>query len=320
MNKKTFVILVIVMIAVLTVAFTRSTAWEKECFGNVKSEWLGTDHWLVKCEAEIEQTISMSPVQWTIVPRDGDIWTIFMIARVEPMTIEQLGEFGGSLVWNETTIELCTNKAGQEWHTGINIRYEGQGFLEIGDGFESNMQATDCAINNALGDAFDAYGVPDNACIFVENIEGAMKEYCSTVEEIPAEIEPTFSLTPVQWTIGPEGGSDPDVYTIFMIVDASPITEEQLGDFGGSLVWSETTIELCTNRPGQQWHTGINVRGLGENYLRIGDGFESNMQATDCAINNALGDAFDAYGVPDSACIYVEEVGGARKEYCSPLK
>jgi hypothetical protein len=130
-----------------------------------------------------ESTFSLTPFQWTIEPIGSDIWRMFMIVRAEPMTVGQLGEFGGSLVWSETTVELCTNQEGKAWHAGINVRHEGEGFLLTGDGFESNWQAPGCLIN----DAFASYGVPDYACIFVKDIGGAKVEYCSTFMKLGNE-------------------------------------------------------------------------------------------------------------------------------------
>jgi hypothetical protein len=128
-----------------------------------------------------EPTFSLTPFQWTIEPIGSDIWRIFIIVRAEPMTVEQLGEFGGSLVWSETIIELCNNQEGLK-QAGIDVRIEGEGFLDIGDGFESNWQASGCFINDDMADAFASYGVPDYACIFVEDIEGAKIEYCSPLK------------------------------------------------------------------------------------------------------------------------------------------
>lgn len=129
----------------------------------------------------------MIPLEWTIVEQGNDIWGIAMIVRAEPMTVEHLGEFGGSLVWSETTIELCNNQEGME-QAGIDVRIEGEGFLDIGDGFESNWQATDCPINVVMADAFVSYGVPDYACIFVEDIGGTKVEYCSPLMKLGTEI------------------------------------------------------------------------------------------------------------------------------------
>ena len=130
---------------------------------------------------------SLTPFEWIIEPIGSDTWRIFIIARAEPMTAGQLGEFGGSLVWSETTVELCSNQEGQAWHAGINIRQEGEGFLLIGDGFESNWQAPGCLINDAMTDAFASYGVPDRACIFVEDIAGTRIEHCSPIQTIGNE-------------------------------------------------------------------------------------------------------------------------------------
>ncbi len=134
----------------------------------------------------------------------------------------------------------------------------------------------------------------------------------------PAPAEDTLVLTPVAWTIGPEGGG---VYSIFMIADARPLSPDGVQKLGGKLVWPEVKINLCSDSsyPSVVWGSGISIRGTGAGYVRIGDGFQSDRQTDDCAINAAMQEAFDRYGLPKKACLWVK-TGGERYRYCAPLE
>jgi hypothetical protein len=130
---------------------------------------------------------------------------------------------------------------------------------------------------------------------------------------VPAQdvAAPGIDLSPVEWTITAGGG----VRTIFMIADASPLTVNAIQDLGGSLIWPETTITLC-NDPS---NPGIDIRLVGNGYVRIGDGFQSNYQTSGCAINTAMAQAFADFGNPSKACLYVT-TGDRTYQYCAPLK
>jgi hypothetical protein len=130
---------------------------------------------------------------------------------------------------------------------------------------------------------------------------------------------PPFALTPDQWTIELDT-LGPGIHSIFMIARASPLTVSELQDFGGRLVWDQTQVELCTDPAFPPDISGelITVRDIGNGFLKIGDGFETNEQASGCNINAEMQNAFDNFGLPGEACISVR-TGGVDYEYCAPL-
>ena len=103
-------------------------------------------------------------------------------------------------------------------------------------------------------------------------------------------------------------GTMPDVYTIFMVVDVSPLAENDIDSLGGILIWNETEVEFCN----------AEVRGTGSDFVRIGQGFETS-EDPECGDASAIQDAFDNFGLPVNACVSVT-TGGVDYSYCAPLE
>ena len=103
-----------------------------------------------------------------------------MIARASPLTVAELQDLGGRLVWDQTQVTLCADPTFPpvEGDKFVSIRAVGSGFLAIGDGFESNTQGVGCGINAAMQSAFDIFGLPNEACISVTT-GGVNYEYCA---------------------------------------------------------------------------------------------------------------------------------------------
>lgn len=119
----------------------------------------------------------------------------------------------------------------------------------------------------------------------------------------PSSIAVQF--TAVNWSIGLEdearGG-----YTLHTIVEARPLLPEQVEDVSGRLIWDRTVVDLC----------GIAIRDAGAGFVHIGDIFQTTEG---CGENpNAMQEAFDQFGLPDTACLVVTS-GGVDHEYCAPL-
>lgn len=104
---------------------------------------------------------------------------------------------------------------------------------------------------------------------------------------------------------------DPDwgvgIHTLCMIVEARPLSLDDIEHLSGRLVWDETVVELCT----------IHVRDVGQDYVHVGDIFQT---IEGCFPGDtAMQDAFDLHGVPEIACVTVR-FGGVDHEYCAPLR
>lgn len=117
-----------------------------------------------------------------------------------------------------------------------------------------------------------------------------------------------FRFMPVQWGIILDD-SGPGIHTVSMIVDARPLTLDNVERLSGRLIWvpfGETVVDLC----------GIEIRQEGNGFLHIGDIFQTSEG---CGSNpTAMQDAFDEIGLPETACVTVT-VGGVDHEYCAPL-
>ena len=90
-----------------------------------------------------------------------------------------------------------------------------------------------------------------------------------------------------------------------MIRTFSPLRAADVQDLGGRLVWEQTEIELCN----------IEIRSVGDGSLQIGDGFATTEG---CGTNTGMQQAFDDFGLPHTACIFVR-ANGIDDEYCAPL-
>jgi hypothetical protein len=126
--------------------------------------------------------ITFSPIKWEIVSNtvSPPIYGIWMVADVSPMEVGDVQALSGKLIWNQTQIDLCVNPDSPPNESGalISVRYIGNGFLTIGDGFQSNNQAAGCSINIAMENAFNNYGLPINACLAVKSGD-VNYEYCA---------------------------------------------------------------------------------------------------------------------------------------------
>jgi hypothetical protein len=91
-----------------------------------------------------------------------------------------------------------------------------------------------------------------------------------------------------------------------MVVDAIPLTAEKVEDVSGRLIWDEKVVDLC--------QIGF---GMGDGFPQIGDIFQTTEG---CGSNpTAMQDAFDEFGLPETACVTVT-VDGLDHEYCAPLR
>lgn len=129
----------------------------------------------------------------------------------------------------------------------------------------------------------------------------------------------TLTFTPVEWTIARDTHGA-GIHTIYMIADVSPLVVDDLQDIGGELIWEETQITLCADPtyPPVEWGKFISIRDVGDGFLRIGDGFQSNSQGPGCDINTTMQNAFDNFGLPENACLSVRS-GDINYEFCAPL-
>lgn len=130
---------------------------------------------------------------------------------------------------------------------------------------------------------------------------------------------PALTFTPVDWTIDLDTHGE-GIHTIFMIADVSPMTVDDLQDLGGKLIWEgEVEINLCMDPtyPPVQWGKFISIRDVGDEFLRIGDGFQTNFQGAGCDINDAMQNAFVG-SLPETACLSVRS-GDVDHAFCAPL-
>jgi hypothetical protein len=132
--------------------------------------------------------------------------------------------------------------------------------------------------------------------------EGQYLGEIRTSEPVPVAEQ----FTPVEWGIVlDEEGWGPGVHTVFMTADVRPLLPGQVEDVSGRLMWDETVVDLC--------NIGMDV---GDGFLHIGDTFQT---IEGCGANpTAMQDAFDEFGLPETACLAVR-VDGVDHEYCAPL-
>lgn len=130
--------------------------------------------------------ITFTPAAWTISGVGPGVHDIWMVADVSPLTADEVEVLGGRLVWEEVEIDLCAVPDFTGSFDGIGIRSFGDGFLQIGDGFQTDGQYTGCPINDAMQSAFDLYGPPLTACLSVDATAGDVGiEYCAPLEVLP---------------------------------------------------------------------------------------------------------------------------------------
>jgi hypothetical protein len=113
------------------------------------------------------------------------------------------------------------------------------------------------------------------------------------------------ALTPVEWTISIDFHGE-GVHSIFTIAEVRPMTPDAVDELFGRLVWDDqTVVDLCT----------VDIRDVGDGYIHIGDGYSPLEGCNPPAMQNA----FDDFGLPDTACVGLSTFGG-NYEYCAPLE
>jgi len=123
-----------------------------------------------------DPSLAVAPVEWTLGPFEPArrIYTIFTIAKVEPLVQNEVVEWSGRLVWIAVTVELCN----------VQLRFvdEGAEVLHFGDGYQTTEG---CGENpTAMQDAFDKYGPPRTACLHIVSLNSGAGEYCGPLEDI----------------------------------------------------------------------------------------------------------------------------------------
>jgi hypothetical protein len=114
-----------------------------------------------------------------------------------------------------------------------------------------------------------------------------------------------FTFSPVQWGIT-LNESGPGTHSVLMIADVRPLTTNDVEDVSGRLIWDETVVDLCR----------IDIRQEGVGFIHVGDIFQTTEG---CGSNpTAMQDAFDEFGLPETACVTVR-FGGLDHDYCAPL-
>jgi hypothetical protein len=164
----------------------------------------------------------------------------------------------------------------------------GEGFVQVGivspttEGCPGMLQA------------FIDFGLPQTACLFVRS-NGIDDEFCArlTVDRVQKE-----------WRIDLDEAAG--IHTVYMIQTFSPLEEADVEDLGGRMVWPETEIELCN----------VEIRSVGDGFVEIGDIFRTTEG---CDTNTGMQQAFDQFGPPETACVYVRADSGVDHEYCAPL-
>ena len=130
--------------------------------------------------------------------------------------------------------------------------------------------------------------------------------------------DPELEAWAVDWKIDRDA-NDAGVRTIWMVADVLPIEVDDVKGLGGRLIWEETQVKLCAADPPDGSDAGINIRGIGDGFLRIGDVFQSDDQNPEgCNVDVQLQEAFDDYGLPILACLSVKTCND-KQEFCAPL-
>lgn len=227
--------------------------------------------------------ITIAPLEWGILLDEGGagVHTILMVVDVTATPADVAAS--GVLVWDEAEVELC----------GIGVRESGVDFVRVGDIF----QTTEGCGNDptAVQDAFDRFGVATKGCLAI-GLDGSEVRYCAPL--------PPIELTPVEWDIALDRPAE-GVHTIHMILQARPLTADQVEDLSARLVWEDVQVVLC----GFDWD-------VGDGFLLVGDIFQTDER---CPLGDVeMQDAIDERGLPETACVAVT-VSGVVHEYCAPL-
>jgi len=129
---------------------------------------------------------------------------------------------------------------------------------------------------------------------------------------------PKPAFTPVEWGIYSDVLGEGQ-HVIAMTVNVEPMLPDEVQEISGSLVWSETTVVLCSGYL-QASVDGLDLRGTDEAVpsVTIGDIFESASQSPGCAINDSMAQAFDENGLPEAGCLKIK-TKDVQYEFCAPL-
>jgi hypothetical protein len=121
--------------------------------------------------------------------------------------------------------------------------------------------------------------------------------------ETASDADDQGSVQDEEWGIELDGDGV-GIHILHMTKTFSPVEEAEIEDLGGRLVWEETEIELCA----------LDITYVGDGFVQIGNGGGPITEECDTGI----GRAFDDFGLPESACVFVQ-ADGVDDEYCAPL-
>ncbi len=90
---------------------------------------------------------------------------VFMFKTFSPLEEAEVQDLGGQLVWPDTEVALCA----------VEIQLAGDGFVQIGESF---LTTEACGTETRMRRAFDHFGLPETACLFVR-AHDVDNEYCA---------------------------------------------------------------------------------------------------------------------------------------------
>lgn len=185
-------------------------------------------------------------VDWGI-ERDthgAGIHTISMVADVLPLEVDDLQRIGGVLIWEETEVILCAAHPPEEQDAGISVRGIGDGFLRIGDVFQSNSQnLEDCRVDTQLQEAFDDYGLPILACLSVKAC-GDEQWFCAPLDGVPIlqeDLDPDFGQD--GFVINDLSGRDDELYDMALQADGKIVVVGYMSVVRNDVVVQRYTID-----------------------------------------------------------------------------
>ena len=215
--------------------------------------------------------------EWSIVPDDEAVEGSYLLSLVRTFALvgePDEGGLGGRLVWPEVEIDLCD----------VSVWAIAHGLVQVGI---VSPTTEGCP---GLLSAFEEYGVPESACLFVRS-DGVVDEHCAPLEHNRSQ--PNWRIE-----VDDSGGR----HMVSMIRRFPSVGEDDVETVGGRLVWSETEVELCN----------VEVRSAGDGFVQVGDIFASTE---DCP---GMAEAFEDFGLPESACLFLRS-DGVVDEHCAPL-
>jgi hypothetical protein len=238
---------------------------------------------------------------------DGTIWVATDTEGSDPAEAAGVAAFDGTSWTSYTTSDgllsnhavIATGSDGTVW--AVHSEIPPYGYSKF-DG----TSWTAYPFNHPVG-GFQA-GVGPDGILWTVSEEGLVSfdGITRTVHPSPfVRPDGSFTFTPLQWGVT-LNDSGPGTHLVFMIVDVRPLTTNDVEDVSGRLIWEGTVVDLCT----------IHIRQERVGFLHFGDIFGTDEG---CESNpTAMKDAFDEFGLPETACLTVT-VGGDDHEYCAPL-